>query len=111
MIRRLRRFLRNELNYLRGLGYSHRKRVKNQQKPAIKLYFYRDEEDRFRNFGDEFSVDLIHNLFGYSCVRTLVNDCELVATGSNINWMNDNQVAHKKVWGSGLIAPIDLSLS
>ncbi len=82
--------------------YSVFRRIKNIKKTPIKTYWFRSAD--FQNFGDEFSRYIINYAFGYSVSLANINDCELVATGSNMEVVENNRNDKRiKIWGSGFI--------
>ena len=82
--------------------YSVFRRIKNIKKPPIKTYWFRHAD--FQNFGDEFSRYIINYAFGYDISLADIGDCELVATGSNMEVVEQSRHNKRiKIWGSGFI--------
>ncbi len=89
----------------RGLKYSAKRRLRNSVKEPIPLFWYRDTLDGIKNFGDELSSELIPELFGYRVKNASIADCELVAIGSNVDYLINNRPEDRpvEIWGSGYI--------
>ncbi|MCL2037462.1 glycosyltransferase [Candidatus Saccharibacteria bacterium] len=94
----LRRLLKNETLVTRGLKYGVFSRVKNIKKPPIKVYWWNEKP----NFGDQVTVDIIRELFGYRAEWSPIDQCDLIGAGSVLGWAN-GKGGH--VWGSGFMFP------
>ena len=105
--------IRDAILCKKGLKYSAKQRLSNSTKRPLELYWYRDLREGVKNFGDEYSQDLITTLFGYRIHHASHLDCEFVATGSNIDFMILNRAsdsADVNFWGSGFIQKDEVPL-
>lgn len=100
----LTRLLRDQVMWTRGLKKSLFQRRANYHKAPIKLFWWRNIEHGYINFGDEITGTIIKKIFGYRSEYATIEECELIGAGSLLEMAerrkSDNIV---KVWGSGYI--------
>ena len=70
----------------------------------LKVYWYRNDVEEIRNFGDELPRDLIPRLFNRDVELAPIDNCQMITVGSILEVATEAKKQHKiKVWGSGFI--------
>lgn len=79
-------------------------RLKNRNKPPLKVYWWRYRYPEKLNFGDEITPYIIEAILGRKCEWTNIKECEIAGAGSILEILQRYSEGHHiKVWGSGFI--------